>query len=263
MLRKFIVTTVVVVLLVSCATSPLGRQQLSFMPASQMDSMGIEAFSTMKQETPVETDPTLNRYIRCVTTSLLNTLDTRGQQWEIVVFRDKDANAFALPGGKVGVYTGLLPIANNEHQLATVVGHEISHVLSNHSNERVSQQFALQMGMDLAQVLVKDPNSQNAQLLMAALGLGAQFGVLLPYSRIQETEADVLGLEIMARAGFDPRESIKLWQNMGAASQGQPPEFLSTHPSHESRITELNRNMGHAMQLYQQAHVKGANPRCK
>jgi len=249
----------IVLLIASCATTPLGRKQLAFMPLEQMDEMGVQAFQTIKDETPSASNRQVNGYVQCITNALLNTLqDSDG--WEIVVFQDEAVNAFALPGRKMGVYTGLLNVAENQHQLAAVIGHEIAHVLSNHGNERVSQQALLQTGMELAQAIFSNPQSQTAQVALGALGLGAQFGVLLPFSRKHESEADELGLQIMARAGFDPQESVNLWVNMGKNSEGAPPEFMSTHPAHETRINDLQSQMSHAMQLYQQAETR---PNCR
>ena len=162
----------------------------------------------------------------------------------------------------MGVYTGLLQVASNQHQLAAVLGHEVAHVLANHGNERVSVAFAADSGMKLAQVLAGEATQQKSQLL-ALLGLGAQVGVLMPYGRTQESEADVLGLEYMARAGFDPRQSITLWENMGKAGGKKPPELLSTHPSNKSRIDGLNKQMDKAMGLYQQARANNKKPNCR
>lgn len=263
MLRKTLSAAITACLIVSCATSPLGRKQLVFMPASEMDAMGVQAFDNLKKETPIEQDSNTNRYVSCVANTLLkemNQLDS--QQWEIRVFKDDSANAFALPGGKIGVHTGLFKIATNQDQLATVVGHEVGHVLAQHGNERMSQQFVMQTGMGLLQALA-NTESTKGQLLMAALGVGAQVGILLPYSRLQESEADELGLQYMSSAGFNPQESVKLWQNMEAASEGQPPEFLSTHPSHGTRIEKLKSAMGNAMMRYQDAKAVGKKPNCR
>lgn len=258
-LFRFIIFTGVVILawIASCATSPLGRSQLSFVSAGQLNQMGVKAFDALKQETPQERDPAINRYVRCVADNIIRENRVAGQ-WEVVVFQDDDANAFALPGGKIGVHTGLFKAAVNQHQLATVIGHEIAHVLANHSGERVSQETALQTGLDLVKAL-GNVQSQTGQTILGLLGVGAQFGILMPYSRLQESEADLYGLDLMARGGFDPRESINLWVNMSKLSGGaEPPAFLSTHPSHATRIQDLQSRMNIAMQLSQQAG-KGAN----
>ncbi len=246
-------------LLAACTTSPTGRSQLVLMPESQMDQMGLQAFTNIKGKTPVESNPVTNRYVQCVANAITGVV---GGHWEVVVFRDDSANAFALPGGKIGVYTGLLKVAENQHQLATVIGHEVAHVQARHSNERVSQQFAVEQGLGLINA-VANPQTGTGKTLMGLLGVGAQYGVLLPYTRLQESEADILGLNIMARSGFDPRESIQLWNNMSRTDKGQPPEFLSTHPSHSTRISELQKQMGTALQLQTRAQQQGKRPACQ
>jgi predicted Zn-dependent protease len=183
--------------------------------------------------------------------------------WDVVVFKDDDANAFALPGGKIGVNSGLLKVAKTPDQLAAVIGHEVSHVIANHSNERVSTAFATESGLQLASALA-GAASPTQQQLFGLLGVGiAQFGVLLPFSRTQESEADAVGLDLMASAGFDPRQSIDLWRNMAAAGGGaRPPEFLSTHPGHETRIHNLEARLPHALPIYEQAVKAGKRPSC-
>ena len=241
-----------------CATSPSGRSQLILMPDSQMDQMGLQAFTNIKDKTPVESKRTTNRYVQCVGDAITRVV---GGSWEIVVFRDDATNAFALPGRKIGVNTGLLKVAENQHQLATVLGHEVAHVMAQHSNERVSQKFAVEQGLGLVNAIAS-PQSATGQTLMGLLGVGAEYGILLPYSRVQESEADILGLDLMAKAGFDPRESVKLWINMGRASDGQPPEFLSTHPSHSTRISDLKAHMPVALKLQKSARERGKSPEC-
>ena len=254
MLKQFFVISLMTFLLISCATTPLGRKQFTLMPAEQLDTMGIQAFQELKQKTPVEKSSGINRTVRCVAEAIIE-VSSPNKTWEIVVFQDDTANAFALPGGKIGVHTGLLKVATNQNQLAAVIGHEVAHVLADHSNERVSQQMALEQGMNLAQAVL------NPQL-MGLLGLGAQFGVLLPYSRIQESEADEMGLYFMAQAGFQPKESISLWKNMSQSGGAKPPEFLSTHPSDETRMARLNQSMNKALQNYQRAQANGKKPNC-
>ena len=248
-------------ILASCATSPTGRSQLLLMPKSEMDQMGIAAFTDMKKQGKVDSDPRSNRYVRCVADAVTSALPAKDQQqWEVVVFKDDTANAFALPGGKIGVNTGLLKVATNQAQLATVIGHEVGHVLAQHGNARMSLQYATQTGTQLLGAMIGDSAEKPA--IMAALGVGVQYGVQLPFSRADEAEADVIGLEMMARAGFDPRQSIQLWRNMSAQSGGAPPEFMSTHPSDQSRIKGLSAKMDGALALYQQAQAQGRNPQC-
>ncbi len=258
MLNRLTILIPCLALITACATSPTGRSQLVLMPDSQMEQMGLQAFTNIKDETPVESSRTTNSYVQCVGNAIIREV---GGSWEIVVFRDDSANAFALPGRKIGVNTGLLKVAENQHQLATVIGHEVAHVLAQHSNERVSQKFAVEQGLGLINA-VASPSTATGQTMMGLLGVGAEYGVLMPYGRIQESEADTLGLDLMAKAGFDPRESVKLWVNMGRANKGQPPEFLSTHPSHSTRIRDLNARIPAALNLQRTAMQQGKRPAC-
>ena len=244
----------------ACATSPLGHSQLLLFSPEQVAQMGEMAFQEAKQRSPITQNTALRRYVTCVAGAIIDTLDSPGS-WEVQVFADDTVNAFALPGGKVGIYTGLLRVTANEHQLAAVIGHEIAHVLANHSNARLSTTYATQMGLSALSILSGAASPEKQQLL-ALLGLGAQVGILLPYSRDQESEADLIGLELMARAGFDPRESIGLWQNMGRAGGPKPPEFLSTHPSGETRINSLQQHIPKALAIYEQARAQGRDPHC-
>lgn len=250
----------------ACATSPLGRDQLILFPDDEVARMGATAYQELKQSTPVTRDADVNGYVECVAaaiTAVLTDADaSQPEQWEVSVFADEQINAFALPGGKIGVYEGLLAVAENQDQLATVLAHEVAHVLSRHSNERISTQYATSTGLELASVLAGQPTPVK-QTLFGLLGVGAQVGVLLPFGRKQETEADLVGLELMARAGFEPRQSVDLWQNMNAASEGAPPEFLSTHPSGESRIRALQQHMQNVLPLAERARAAGVRPDCR
>jgi Putative Zn-dependent protease, contains TPR repeats len=259
MLKKTLLSTIAGLVLSACATSPTGRTQLIYMPDNQVNQMGLQAFDSMKSKNPVSRNPRYNQFAQCVTYAL--TRETGGQ-WEVAVFEDETLNAFALPGNKIGVHTGLINLVDNQDQLAAVIGHEIGHVLSRHSNERLSQETAVSTGLAMVQA-VAQPQSALGQTALGLLGVGAEYGVILPYSRIHETEADTIGLDLMARAGFDPRQSINLWLKMDKAAQGgQPIEFMSTHPSHGTRIDNLNQNMNKALQLQQQAWQMGKQPRC-
>ncbi|MGB5457188.1 MAG: M48 family metallopeptidase, partial [Gammaproteobacteria bacterium] len=179
------------------------------------------------------------------------------------VFADDQANAFALPGNKIGVYEGLLKYAVNQHQLAAVIGHELAHVVAQHGNERVSEQLATQAGMSIAAVALgsSQTSDSNKQLILAGLGLGVQYGVILPFSRTHESEADLIGLDLMAESGFLPTESVKLWENMSKAGGGAP-EFLSTHPSSTTRIKDLKARMPRALDKYNKAQAKNLKPNC-
>lgn len=243
-----------------CVTSPTGRSQFMMMPDEQINQMGLQSFNTLKQQKKIATNPQFDQFAQCVANAVTQTV---GGQWEVVVFADNALNAFALPGNKIGVYTGLIQLVDNQDQLAAVIGHEIGHVLARHGNERASQQFAVNEGMGILQAITH-PTTPMGQNAFALLGIGAQYGILMPYSRTQESEADIIGENLMAKAGFNPEQSLSLWQKMEQASQGQqPPEFLSTHPAHATRIQDLQQHMPQAMQFYQQAQQSGKTPDCR
>jgi len=230
------------------------------MPDAQINQMGLQAFDTLKKEKPVSNNRQYNQVASCISQAIIK---EQGGNWEVVVFEDKSPNAFALPGNKIGIHTGMLALVDTQDQLAAVIGHEVGHVLAKHSNERASQEMAVNSGMAIVQA-VGAPQSALGQTAFGLLGVGAEYGILMPYSRVQETEADIIGVDLMAKAGFDPRQSVNLWQKMEQASQGQQPiEFMSTHPAHATRIQGLEQHMPQAMGLYQQAQAMGKQPRCK
>lgn len=251
------------VLLSACTTSPEGRRQLHLLPEAQLDSMGVQSFTELKKNTPLSDKTNVRAYVQCVANQIIPQLnnDNNPASWEIQVFAEDQANAFALPGNKIGVYEGLLKYAHNENQLAAVIGHELAHVIAEHGNERVSNQLAASAGMSIAAGLLGATADSDKSLLLAGLGLGVQYGVLMPFSRSHESEADLIGVDLIAKAGFDPRESIQLWKNMAKAGSSGP-EFLSTHPSGSTRINDLSARMPRAMELYSQAQRAGRIPRC-
>lgn len=248
-------------LLISCAKSPTGRNTVKLYSSNQLGQMGVQAFDAMKAETPLSNKRTQNLYVRCVANQVIEQVPKSkfSGDWEVVVFEDEQINAFALPGGKIGVYTGILTVAENQHQLAAIIGHEVAHVIAEHGNERMSQSTLVGIGMEVTnQVLQTNQVGYNKEI-MAAIGLGVQVGVQLPFSRTHESEADVIGLDLMAKAGFKPREAISLWQNMDKASgSNRPMEFLSTHPSPSTRIAKLESNMENAKVLYRLAPEKAS-----
>jgi predicted Zn-dependent protease len=230
----------------ACQQAPVtGRQQLILLPESQDAQMGLEAYQEIKQESRISRDPELNRRVQEVGRRIAAVSSHPEWNWEFTVFDNDEPNAFALPGGKVGVHTGLFRVAQNDDQLAAVMGHEVAHAIARHGAERMSQGLLAQ---GLGAVAVGggiDP--QIVQIAAQA----ATLGVILPYSRTQEAEADHIGLLYMAAAGYDPREAITLWQNFDKLGGDRPPEFLSTHPAPGSRIDNLQELMPEAMEVYQ------------
>jgi predicted Zn-dependent protease len=253
-----------------CSTVPItGRRQLSFVPNSIVTSMSIEQYNTFLSENKVSTDSQKVALVKRVGQNIVAAVNEfckkncdkdpfAGYNWEFNLVEDPQINAWAMPGGKVVVYTGILPVTQNEAGLATVIGHEIAHVFAGHGEERMSQQLLTQLGgVALSTALQKQPE-QTQQIFMSAYGLGSQVGILLPYSRLQESEADHLGLIFMAMAGYDPHEAVGFWQRMAAAGKGQskPPEFLSTHPADETRIKNIESLIPEAMEYYKKPAAK-------
>ncbi len=250
---KVVISASLLIMLAGCSEVGItGRKQLNFVPASMVTSMSIQQYSQLLSQSKLSTDAKTNAMVQRVGGRIVQAVAAyskthsdkdpfAGYQWEFNVIEDPQVNAFAMPGGKVAVYTGILPVAQSEAGLAAVIGHEIAHVYAEHGGERLSQGLLAQgLGTALDVALQKQPE-QTRSLFMSAYGLGAQVGVLLPFSRVQETEADRLGTIFMAMAGYDPQEAVGLWERMAAASKGQarPPEFLSTHPAEATRIKKL------------------------
>lgn len=262
--QRYVVSTTIcllVLLLSGCATSPLGRSQLTMFSETQMANIGQANFEQIKQQEKIDTNRATQQYVQCISDALFAVIQPTAP-WEVVVFADDTPNAFALPGQKIGVYRGMLTVADTPDRLASVIGHEIGHVQARHGNERASASLATQMGLAIASVALATEGGTDERML-AALGLGAQVGILLPFSRQHEVEADLIGLDLMAKAGFDPRESVKVWENMRDKAGGNPVEFLSTHPGHGTRIRVLQNAMPEAMATYQDAKGRGYLPRCK
>ena len=228
-------------------------------PDSQIDQMGVQAFDQLKSTTPSDQNPADNQYVQCVANAITDAAkgQTSVDRWEVVVFQDATANAFALPGGKIGVHTGMLKVAQNDAQLGAVLGHEVGHVIAKHGAERASN--ALEQNIALGVVGAAGVSPQ----LMQVLGVGGQLAFTLPHSRTHESEADLIGLNLMAEAGFDPRQSVELWRNMSKASGGgAPPQWLSTHPANETRIQALQEHLPEAIAKYDQARAQGHAPHC-
>ena len=264
MMSRFLTLTLfaVVFLLAACATNPYTeRSQLLLVPESEEMQLGAQAYEQVLHNPKVkishnlrEVEPVKRVAARIIEAAKNSKYAERARQfeWEVTVIKDdKTMNAFALPGGKIAVYTGIFPVAKNEAGLAAILGHEVTHALARHGAERMSQGLLAQLGLEAASIaLGSGTNPAVGQATMAALGLGMNVGVLLPFSRAHESEADHIGLLLAAQAGYDPVEAIHVWERMERLSKGQPPEFLSTHPGHGTRIKQLQEWMLEAMSYY-------------
>jgi predicted Zn-dependent protease len=260
-----IVALVIITIAVSCATVPGSeRRQLRLIPQSELLAMSFTQYAQFLDENPVSRDAEATAMVRRIGEDIAVSVDrylrdngyarqADAYQWEFQLIESEQVNAWAMPGGKIAVYTGLLPVTETEEALAVVISHEIAHVVAEHGNERMSQAMVAQMGGVALAVALRDKPQETQNLWFAAYGAGAQFGILLPYSRMHEKEADELGLKFMAMAGYDPRVAVEFWERMAAASSGpRPPEFASTHPSNERRIRDIKDYMPTAMRYYRQ-----------
>jgi len=267
-MKKIIYLLLTVVILTGCALNILtGRKQLSLVQESELQLMAKNEYNTFLSENKVLSSgssreaASVDRVGAQISKAITKYFATQGQEsllegykWEFNTVESKDINAWCMPGGKVVVYTGLLPVTKNEAALAVVMGHEIAHSVAKHGNERMSQALVQQMGgMALSVALAQKPQ-ETQDLFMMTYGIGSEVGAMLPWSRQQETEADQYGLIFSALAGYDPREAIAFWQRMSTAGGGSPPEFLSTHPSDETRLKKLEKFMPEAMKYYNAAN---------
>lgn len=263
MKRKYIffsTISVLILVIVGCYTVPeTGRTTMNFMPESMLSEQAALAFDQMRQDAKVSLERAPNERVQRVGQRILAAAVKTGnlppvESWEFVVF-DDDAtiNAFAMPGGKVGVYTGILKVAETDDELAAIIGHEVAHVSARHGNERMSQALLFASGGLALGYAVKDEDQTTQEAIMLAYGIGATLGATLPYSRLHENESDEIGLMYMARAGYDPRAAPRFWQKMRDMAGNTPPEFLSTHPSPRTRIDRLNELLPKAMKEYERA----------
>jgi predicted Zn-dependent protease len=251
------------VLLAACAEVPLTKRQgLHLVPQSELLQMSFQQYDKVLKESKLSTNAEkvqtvkhVGRKIGAAAEQFLKdsglSSDLENYKWEFnLIEDDKTVNAWCMPGGKVAVYTGILPYTQDENGLAVVIGHEVAHAIANHGNERMSQGLLVQMGGMALSVALKDQPQKTTNLYLMAYGLGAGVGILLPYSRLHETEADHIGLMIMARAGYDPNGAVTFWERMNAKAGSRPPEFLSTHPAPETRIADIKTFIPEAMPYY-------------
>jgi metalloendopeptidase OMA1, mitochondrial len=238
-----------------CSTVPItGRSQLLLVSETEENSLGAKAYQQVltKEKSKISTDPKLNTTVTTIGRRIAAVAHKPDYQWQFTVIKDdKTANAFCLPGGKVAVYTGILPYTKDDAGLAFVIAHEVAHALARHGGERMSQQLLVQLGQQGLDVAVSSKSPTAVSAINQGYGLASQVGFLLPFSRTQETEADEIGMILMAEAGYDPREAPNFFENMLKASKTQaPPEFLSTHPADQTRIQNIRRFMPEALAHY-------------
>jgi predicted Zn-dependent protease len=249
-------TGMLAMILSGCDTVPVtGRTQINLMSTGEEAQLGLTSFNQLKKDTPISHDPAANALVQKVGHRIAGVADKDmpGAQWEFVVFESKEANAFCLPGGKVGVYTGILPITKDEAGLATVIGHEVGHAVARHGGERMTQAMGLQLGGEILGTSLSQSDPRLQAAAMAAYGVTSQVGVELPHSRAQESEADHIGLIYMARAGYDPRQAVVFWQRFADYNKqqgGNTPAFLRTHPTDDKRIQQLQVWLPDALAQY-------------
>ncbi|WP_016776171.1 M48 family metallopeptidase [Anaerophaga thermohalophila] len=250
------------IFLISCSTVPItGRKQMNLLPESEIMAMSLSQYNEFLSQNKLSEDKKNVEMVRRVGNRIASAVEQyfrehgmsdrlKNFEWEFNLVEDDTPNAWCMPGGRVVVYTGILPITEDETGLAVVMGHEIAHAVARHGNERMSQQLTVQgFGTALA-IAIDEKPEQTKNIFMAAYGLGSQLAYVLPYSRTHETEADQMGLIFMAMAGYNPQEAVDFWQRMSELGGQKPPEFLSTHPADETRVNNLKEFMPEAMKYY-------------
>lgn len=263
MKNKFLSSLALIAIMVSCSKVPItNRNQLNLLPESQMISMSLTSYRDfLKENPPVPSSDANAQMVTNVGRRISSAVETymrqnkmadriAGFKWEFNTVNSKEANAWCMPGGKIVVYTGLLPITQDEAGLAFVMGHEVAHAIARHGNERMSQMMVTQMGGIALDVALTNKSAQTRSIFLTAYGVGATVGAILPYSRLHEGEADKLGLIFMSIAGYDPRVAVGVWQRFSKVGGGKPPEILSTHPSDATRIKNIQAYLPTALKYY-------------
>lgn len=259
---RYLTILTAILFLYSCSKVAItGRSQFDIVPDGEMQSMSYSQYQKVLSSSKLSSNAAQVELVRRVGRNIQLAVEKyfadnkmssqlKGYAWEFNLIEDPQVNAWCMPGGKVAVYTGILSFTQNEEGLAVVLGHEVSHAIAKHGSERMSQQMVEQMGGVALSLAIATQPTQTQQLFMTAYGLGAQYGVLLPYSRLHETEADHLGLLFMAMAGYDPSSAVTFWQRMAAQGGPKPPEIFSTHPSDQTRIANIQKELPEAMKYY-------------
>ncbi|MDH3441796.1 MAG: M48 family metallopeptidase [Gammaproteobacteria bacterium] len=266
-LYKHLISLVLVAMVVAaCSSTPTGRRQLTLKSDAALAQEGTRQMAIIRANSPLVQDQATIDYVACVANAIVETLegDDAAMYWEMAIVNQPDVNAFVMPGGKIVVKSGILTVAQNQHQLAAVLGHEVAHVTANHANERASRGEITSYGVEVLALILGGGYYNQTQGAYGAASALNTLGIMNPFSRMQESEADIIGLEYMARAGFDPRESVELWQNMNSSAEtAKIPEFMSTHPSGETRIESMVEQLPEMLALYNEAQAQGRNPDCQ
>ncbi len=262
-MKKTLLILIIIVLGQGCATVPVtGRKQLSLISNSEILPMSFDSYKSVLDSSKISTNKNQAEMVKRVGTRIQHAVEQfmaehnasdqlNGYAWEFNLIDEDIVNAWCMPGGKVVFYTGIMPICQDEKGVAVVMGHEVAHAVANHGSERMSQGLIQQMGGEALNVALANKPNETRALFGTAFGLASNYGAMLPFSRLHESEADKMGLIFMAMAGYDPREAPKFWERMEAQSGGSaPPEFMSTHPAHATRIKDLNAQIPEAMKYY-------------
>lgn len=260
---KIVALVGVVFLVQACSTVPItGRKQLSLVPESELVAMGVSSYGEFLKEAKLSTNATQTALVKKVGKNISTAVDAflrdngmgdrvSNFQWEFNLVENAEMNAWCMPGGKVVFYTGIMPVCKDEAGIAVVMGHEVAHAVARHGAERMSQEMGVQLGGATLQAALATKSQETQSIFMSAYGVSTQLGVLLPYSRSHETEADKLGLVFLAMAGYDPSQAVEFWKRMSSMSSGQkPPQILSTHPADATRIADLQAFLPEAMKYY-------------
>ena len=264
--KRLISLVMIAAAVAACSATPTGRAQLTLKSEAALEAEGARQMAIIRENSPLVQDRATIDYVACVANAIVEVLegDDAAMYWELAIVNQPDVNAFVMPGGKIVVKSGILTVAENQHQLAAVLGHEVAHVTAHHANERATRGELTSYGTEVLALILGGGYYNRTQGAYGAASALNTLGLMNPFSRMQESEADMIGLEYMARAGFDPRESVKLWQNMNSSEKtAKVPEFMSTHPSGETRIESMVDQLPEMLALYNQAQAEGRYPDCQ
>ena len=263
--KRLISLVLLTVVAACCSSTPTGRAQLTLKSDAALAQEGTRQMAIIRENSPLVQDRATIDYVACVADAIVGTLegDDAAMYWELAIVNQPDINAFVMPGGKIVVKAGILGVAQNQHQLAAVLGHEVAHVTAHHANERATRGELTSYGVEVLAIILGGGYYNQTQGAYGAASALNTMGLMNPFSRMQETEADIIGLKYMSMAGFDPRESVELWQNMNSTAETKVPEFMSTHPASDTRIENIIEQLPEMLALYNEAQAQGRYPDCQ